>query len=209
MSRFFTNSPYADTYDNAVDKSAWLKETCSGSYDWRAPKDAPQYTMADVERSDKLIEAGAPGSMCPVSAGGTHVSRHDLAVSQESAVAYEHLGRVRTSVVEVLPQRPVALITTEPCTTTADVGDDGGCCVESVSEPLQASAILEAFDKNTKYGPCVGIPRSQRWARAQRLNLSPPPEVMAIIEASHDELIERDIFCTHNRMLRIGTRWAE
>eukprot|EP01049_Picozoa_sp_SAG25_P010110 SAG25_NODE_1070_length_4122_cov_46.303256_2_plen_157_part_00 len=78
MSRFFTNSPYADTYDNAVDKSDWLKETCRGSYDWRTPKDAPQYTMADVERSDKLIEAGAPGSMCPVSAGGTHVSQHDV-----------------------------------------------------------------------------------------------------------------------------------
>eukprot|EP01047_Picozoa_sp_COSAG01_P083287 COSAG01_NODE_17355_length_1157_cov_259.726843_1_plen_208_part_00 len=89
------------------------------------------------------------------------------------------------------------------------VGGNGGCCVESVSEPLQASVILETFDKNTKYGPCVGIPRSRRWARAQRLNLKPPLEVMAIIEASHDELIERDIYCTRNRMLRIGTRWAD
>ena len=31
-SRFFTDDPNADTYDNATDKSAWLKETCSGRY---------------------------------------------------------------------------------------------------------------------------------------------------------------------------------
>ena len=74
---------------------------------------------------------------------------------------------------------------------------------------IACDLALEAFDKNTKYGPCVGIPRSQRWRRAQRLNLKPPTEVMAIIEASHDELIERDIYCTQCKLLRIGTRWAE
>ena len=56
MSHFFDGT--GDTYDNAVDKPAWVKETCSGSHDWRAPltnKESP----ADV------------GSMCPVEHGGS------------------------------------------------------------------------------------------------------------------------------------------
>lgn len=69
--------------------------------------------------------------------------------------------------------------------------------------------ILCAFDQNRKYGSCVGIPRSRRWKRAHRLNLNPPKEVMAIIKASSDPMIERDLYCANSKALRIGTRWAD
>ena len=59
MSRFFTNSPDADTYDNAADKSAWREETCSGGWDSSRIHSSP-------------VSAGA-GSMCPVEYGGLHV----------------------------------------------------------------------------------------------------------------------------------------
>ena len=57
MSRFFTDDPNADTYDNATDKSAWLKETCSGKYDSQAPV---------------VASPAEAGSMCPVEYGGSH-----------------------------------------------------------------------------------------------------------------------------------------
>eukprot|EP01049_Picozoa_sp_SAG25_P022474 SAG25_NODE_8985_length_393_cov_1.037415_1_plen_67_part_10 len=66
MSRFFTNSPNADTYNNAVDKSAWLEETIKSV----PPMD---YTMYDIERSDRLIQQQGPGCYVPISSGGTHV----------------------------------------------------------------------------------------------------------------------------------------
>ncbi|RKF82047.1 DNA polymerase delta subunit 4 [Golovinomyces cichoracearum] len=37
------------------------------------------------------------------------------------------------------------------------------------------------FDITSQYGPCIGISRSKRWARANRLRLSPPIEVLAIL----------------------------
>ncbi|ODO06346.1 hypothetical protein L198_01578 [Cryptococcus wingfieldii CBS 7118] len=36
--------------------------------------------------------------------------------------------------------------------------------------------ILRVFDLSTKYGPCVGIARLQRWERAKQWGLDPPDE---------------------------------
>jgi len=42
--------------------------------------------------------------------------------------------------------------------------------------------ILRVFDLTYKYGPCVGIPRIDRWNRAQAMKLNPPEEVRLILE---------------------------
>ncbi|CAD6502636.1 BgTH12-05226 [Blumeria graminis f. sp. triticale] len=41
--------------------------------------------------------------------------------------------------------------------------------------------ILRLFDTSSQYGPCIGISRSARWLRANRLGLSPPIEVLAVL----------------------------
>ena len=41
--------------------------------------------------------------------------------------------------------------------------------------------ILRLFDLNDEYGPFVGIPRMERWERAQKAGLNPPQEVYDIL----------------------------
>lgn len=45
-----------------------------------------------------------------------------------------------------------------------------------------AIEVLKQFDMNMRYGPCVGIKRSQRWNRAKKFNLNPPLEVKSILD---------------------------
>ncbi|KAF2121474.1 DNA polymerase delta, subunit 4-domain-containing protein [Lophiotrema nucula] len=41
--------------------------------------------------------------------------------------------------------------------------------------------ILREWDMSGQYGPCTGIARLKRWKRAQRLDLDPPIEVLAVL----------------------------
>ncbi|KAF4569555.1 hypothetical protein EYR40_008533 [Pleurotus pulmonarius] len=50
--------------------------------------------------------------------------------------------------------------------------------------------ILRAFDLSYEYGPCVGVPRIQRWERANKLGLSPPQEVYEIL--TDKEYMDKD-----------------
>ncbi|PNW82761.1 hypothetical protein CHLRE_06g292950v5 [Chlamydomonas reinhardtii] len=43
---------------------------------------------------------------------------------------------------------------------------------------------LRKFDLTTKFGPCAGISRLERWERAAKFGLGPPEEVRAIILAA-------------------------
>ena len=43
-------------------------------------------------------------------------------------------------------------------------------------------ARLREFDLDTKFGPCIGISRMQRWERAERNGLEPPADVKDLIE---------------------------
>lgn len=47
--------------------------------------------------------------------------------------------------------------------------------------------ILEAFDMNCKYGPCIGITRRARWERAKKFDLDPPAEVWELLFGSNSE----------------------
>lgn len=37
--------------------------------------------------------------------------------------------------------------------------------------------MLRQFDMDTKYGPCFGMTRLERYERALKWNLNPPPEI--------------------------------
>lgn len=53
--------------------------------------------------------------------------------------------------------------------------------------------MLKEFDLHMKFGPFIGINRSSRWARAERLDLNPPIEVKEILKKSSPEY-EKDIW---------------
>ncbi|KAI8468205.1 MAG: DNA polymerase delta subunit 4-like protein [Monoraphidium minutum] len=52
---------------------------------------------------------------------------------------------------------------------------------EGISEE---EALLRTFDLTSKYGPCTGMSRLERWQRAARLGLEPPAEVGRVLEAA-------------------------
>ncbi|KAH9857283.1 DNA polymerase delta, subunit 4-domain-containing protein [Lenzites betulinus] len=61
--------------------------------------------------------------------------------------------------------------------------------------------ILRVFDLSYEYGPCVGVPRIDRWERAQALGLNPPLEVKEILlthEGSTNEQFSQSVF--HNEV---------
>ena len=41
--------------------------------------------------------------------------------------------------------------------------------------------MLCSFDLNSRYGPCTGVSRLERWERAQGLGLNPPNEVRDLL----------------------------
>ncbi|CAA9964851.1 hypothetical protein CFE70_008109 [Pyrenophora teres f. teres 0-1] len=53
--------------------------------------------------------------------------------------------------------------------------------------------MLREFDMSAHYGPCTGIARLKRWKRAQRLNLDPPIEVLAVLLREQDAADDKDL----------------
>ncbi|GAW15818.1 hypothetical protein ANO14919_052400 [Xylariales sp. No.14919] len=47
--------------------------------------------------------------------------------------------------------------------------------------------ILRYWDVSSQYGPCIGINRLKRWQRADKLGLSPPVEVLAVLMREEDK----------------------
>jgi DNA polymerase delta subunit 4 len=50
--------------------------------------------------------------------------------------------------------------------------------------------ILRVFDLSYEFGPCVGIPRLERWERAQALGLKPPKEVYDILNTKQGSTLD-------------------
>ena len=46
---------------------------------------------------------------------------------------------------------------------------------------------LRQFDLDKRYGPCVGMTRTERWRRAEELGRAPPPAVLALLQAGAGE----------------------
>eukprot|EP00228_Micromonas_bravo_P003809 CAMPEP_0203006078 /NCGR_PEP_ID=MMETSP1401-20130829/3981_1 /ASSEMBLY_ACC=CAM_ASM_000894 /TAXON_ID=38833 /ORGANISM="Micromonas pusilla, Strain CCAC1681" /LENGTH=106 /DNA_ID=CAMNT_0049747709 /DNA_START=28 /DNA_END=348 /DNA_ORIENTATION=+ len=48
--------------------------------------------------------------------------------------------------------------------------------------------ILKSFDMTSKFGPALGLTRLERWERAEKLDLSPPADVLRILrEVGEDD----------------------
>ena len=62
-----------------------------------------------------------------------------------------------------------------PITPASKVTDTAAADAES------DELTLRQFDLDTKFGPVMGMTRLQRFARAEQLNLSPPPYVKDLI----------------------------
>lgn len=67
---------------------------------------------------------------------------------------------------------------------TLGVGD---CIPWPAEEAGNAEQLLRRFDLEPKYGPCCGVSRSERWERAQRLGIDPPPAGLKALEVSREE----------------------
>ena len=62
------------------------------------------------------------------------------------------------------------------------------------------NALLRSFDMNQEYGPCVGPTRLQRWHRADKWDLKPPAEVLAILERLSPDHPEQDHLWRHRNL---------
>ncbi|KAI3436279.1 hypothetical protein D9Q98_002332 [Chlorella vulgaris] len=57
-------------------------------------------------------------------------------------------------------------------------------------------AALRQFDLDVRFGPCKGISRMDRWDRAVKLGLNPPPEVQQLVQKHGlNSLFNKDLFC--------------
>lgn len=59
--------------------------------------------------------------------------------------------------------------------------------------------ILRAFDLTSKYGPCTGMTRMERWERAVKLGLEPPMEVPLILNKYGPQAVANNNLW-HNRI---------
>jgi len=50
-----------------------------------------------------------------------------------------------------------------------------------VNNVTKVDDILRVFDMTYEYGPCVGVTRLERWERADKMGLNPPPEIHEIL----------------------------
>lgn len=57
---------------------------------------------------------------------------------------------------------------------------EGDAAVSNVDLP-EEEQLLRRFDLQTKYGPCAGITRLERWERAQKFGLQPPEDVRRVL----------------------------
>lgn len=46
-----------------------------------------------------------------------------------------------------------------------------------------SEAVLQQFDMNMKYGPCMGMTRLARLERAVKLGLNPPEEIAELLKS--------------------------
>ncbi len=51
--------------------------------------------------------------------------------------------------------------------------------------PEQLEDVLRQFDLNPRYGPFVGTDRMERWERAERFGLDPPPAVRKLLQSGN------------------------
>ncbi|GJP44108.1 hypothetical protein CLOM_g3512 [Closterium sp. NIES-68] len=48
----------------------------------------------------------------------------------------------------------------------------------------ETERALQLFDMDMAFGPCTGLSRRERWERASRLGLNPPPHVRTLLDSA-------------------------
>ncbi|KAL6008610.1 hypothetical protein ACLOJK_034124 [Asimina triloba] len=66
--------------------------------------------------------------------------------------------------------------------------DDDFCCWMIADDCEKQEDMLQQFDLNMRYGPCMGISRLARWERAQNLGLNPPKDVESLLRGGKVQL---------------------
>lgn len=62
-------------------------------------------------------------------------------------------------------------------------------------QPAPTCDPMPSPSSRRSFGPCTGITRLQRWERAAKLGLNPPPELPAIVQRHGvDSAFNRDLF---------------
>ena len=78
--------------------------------------------------------------------------------------------------------------------SAAKIASEGG----QASASDKAAILLRQFDLASKYGPCTGMTRMERWQRAEDLDLNPPREVYKILKRA---IQDKDAKCKENLCL--------
>ncbi|KUI58917.1 DNA polymerase delta subunit 4 [Cytospora mali] len=135
-----------------------------------------------------------------VTKGNATKSGKDSKITSPAPAKVEQPGREKVDVVELeeQPEEEVAPTQQEPEKTEAEAKaekisdaqikrywkgvEDARIAKRVHQEELSLpEKVLRYFDVSSQYGPCIGIPRMKRWYRAERLGLSPPVEVLAVL----------------------------
>ncbi|KAI0058858.1 hypothetical protein BV25DRAFT_1861294 [Artomyces pyxidatus] len=175
------------------------KRTASGATSAKGKQQAPTKTLA--------LSFDSPSSKVSVSSSNSSSTDGDEV--QIGAVSRgltrkrkaSEVSRLHESIEQVEPLPPAKRLNT---------GDKRwnkayGAARDKMSnlEPIHAESqtkvdhILRVFDLCYEYGPCVGVPRLERWERAAALGLNPPLEVREILstkEGSEDRLAQSVFF---------------
>ncbi|KAI8923348.1 DNA polymerase delta, subunit 4 [Entophlyctis helioformis] len=52
-----------------------------------------------------------------------------------------------------------------------------------LADRAELESTLRAFDLSSRYGPCMGVTRLERWQRACNLGLDPPRDIRLALES--------------------------
>ena len=67
--------------------------------------------------------------------------------------------------------------------------------LDSDCVPHSEENLLRKFDLDSRFGPCRGVSREQRWLRATNLGLNPPHHIFQLIKSSGNSQSVIDFHC--------------
>ena len=142
---------------------------------WRAPGSSP--AAATKGGKKQKVHTEEKGTLTAL-----------FAQSKAGKVATDHI-KSPVAAIDAAAAAPAA--TPPPSTTASPAKPSPSASSDLKSTPATLSAadeqMLRDFDLKEKFGPCVGPTRLQRWQRAERWGLEPPPEVRTLLETLDDE----------------------
>lgn len=84
-------------------------------------------------------------------------------------------------------QRPGQVPAAEKKAATRGSPKSAAAALREAAAEEEVEQELRQFDLDSRFGPCAGASRLERWERAQKLGLQPPPNVPNLIRAHGGE----------------------